>query len=73
MEQEQVYTGKISFVNIGRGYGFISQPDNTSIFFHMSNVGGIEFADLKKEMEVEYLIKETKKGHEAYGVLVKNE
>ena len=39
-----------------RGFGFIQAEDGKDLFFHSSEVRGVEFADLGEGQEVEYEI-----------------
>jgi len=37
-----------------RGFGFISTEDETDIFFHRSDIEGVEFNSLSEGQEVEF-------------------
>ena len=38
--------GKVRLLNL-RGWGFLTTPTETSVFFHASDLVGVEFQDLK--------------------------
>ncbi len=54
-----------------RGYGFIGQgeeEEENDIFFHASELEGVEFEDLSEGDEVEYELEETDKGPSAVNI-----
>jgi len=55
-----------------RGYGFIGQgeeeTEENDIFFHASELEGVEFEDLSEGDEVEYELEETDKGPSAVNI-----
>ena len=57
--------GKIKFWNPGKGYGFIQTEDEKDIFFHVEDFKELKL-DLKQEVEFE--VKEDKKGNKAVNI-----
>ena len=49
--------GTIRRLITDRGFGFIKTEDGKDIFFHRSNLEGVEFSSLNEEQEVEYEVK----------------
>jgi len=47
---------------IDRGFGFIKTEDGKDLFFHRSEIEGIEFSRLQAGQGVEYEISQDKKG-----------
>ena len=37
-----------------KGFGFISTPSGTDMFFHMSNLDGVSFEELREGQKVSY-------------------
>jgi CspA family cold shock protein len=48
-----------------RGFGFIETGDNKDMFFHMSNLEGVEWDDLREGQKVNYEVGEGPKGPRA--------
>ena len=48
-----------------RGFGFIETGDNNDMFFHMSNLEGVEWDDLREGQKVTFEIGEGPKGPRA--------
>ncbi len=48
-----------------RGFGFIETGDNKDMFFHMSNLEGVEWDDLREGQKVTYEVGEGPKGPRA--------
>ena len=63
-------TGRISFYNNTRGFGFINGKDGESVFFHISNVSVTKGALLEENQLVSYDVIETKKGKAAVDVVL---
>jgi CspA family cold shock protein len=53
-----------------KGFGFISTPSGTDMFFHMSNVEGTRFEDLREGQKVSYTEGRGPKGPRAENVRV---
>ena len=51
--------GTVKFYNTAKGFGFITEEDGNDLFFHVSDVLGVEPADGEK---VGYVVGEGKKG-----------
>jgi CspA family cold shock protein len=48
-----------------RGFGFIETDDNKDMFFHMSNLEGVEWDDLREGLKVIFEVGEGPKGPRA--------
>jgi CspA family cold shock protein len=48
-----------------RGFGFISMGDNKEVFFHMSNLEGVQWDDLREGQKVTFEVGEGPKGPRA--------
>ena len=48
-----------------RGFGFIDTGDNKDMFFHMSNLEGIDWDDLQEGQKVTFEIGQSPKGPRA--------
>jgi len=58
--------GKIARLVAGRGFGFISREgEEKDLFFHSTELQGVEFTDLKEGDQVEFELSETPKGPSA--------
>ena len=53
-----------------RGFGFIATGTNEDMFFHSSNVEGVQFNDLREGQEVTYTVGRGPKGPRAENVQV---
>ncbi|MFP6675511.1 MAG: cold shock domain-containing protein [Pirellulaceae bacterium] len=51
-----------------RGFGFIDTGTNTDMFFHMSNVEGVSFEELREGQRVSYTEGQGPKGPRAENV-----
>lgn len=63
-------TGRISFYDNTRGFGFINGEDDESVFFHISNVSVTNGALLEENQLVSYDVVETEKGKAAVDVVL---
>ncbi len=52
----------------GRGFGFIDTGDGKDIFFHMSDVVGTSYEDLREGQKVTFDVSEDPKGPRAENV-----
>lgn len=65
--------GKIKKVISGKGFGFIeNEGSDKDIFFHKSNLKGIDFDELTEGTMVEFELQEGQKGQEAVNISVVN-
>ena len=48
-----------------RGFGFIETGDNKDMFFHMSNLEGVQWDDLREGQKVSFDIETGRNGKEA--------
>ena len=62
------YQGQITTWKDDKGFGFISSAAGNDIFFHMSNVEGVSFADLRVGQRVSYVEGSGPKGPRAENV-----
>ena len=53
-----------------KGFGFITKESGTDIFFHMSNVEGVRFQDLREGQKVSFTEGSGPKGPRAENVKV---
>lgn len=51
-----------------KNFGFIAHEGENDIFFHASNLDGVEFNQLQEGDTVEFEIEDTPKGKSAVGV-----
>jgi CspA family cold shock protein len=51
-----------------KGFGFITAADGGDIFFHMSNLDGVRFEDLREGQRVTYTVGQGPKGPRAENV-----
>ena len=51
-----------------KGFGFITTADGGDIFFHMSNLDGVRFEDLREGQRVTYTVGQGPKGARAENV-----
>ena len=45
-----------------RGFGFIQTAEGTDLFFHRSNLEGVEYSSLREGQEVEYEVGQGRNG-----------
>jgi CspA family cold shock protein len=48
-----------------RGFGFIETTDNKDLFFHMSNLEGVQWDDISEGLKVTYEVGDGPKGPRA--------
>ncbi len=60
--------GTIKRVIRDRGFGFIRTEDGQEVFFHRSNLQGLDFDGLKEGERVEFELESGKKGPRAINV-----
>ena len=61
--------GTIRRLITDRGFGFIKTEDEKDLFFHRSNLEGVEYSSLREGQEVEYEVGQGRNGRsEAVGV-----
>lgn len=51
-----------------KGFGFITTTEGGDIFFHMSNLDGVRFEDLREGQRVTYTVGQGPKGPRAENV-----
>jgi CspA family cold shock protein len=62
--------GEVKWFNRKKGYGFLTKADGQEVFFHRSDVAGRELEQIKDGSQVEFQIRRTDKGLEAFNVSV---
>ena len=70
MERKSAMTGTIKKILKDKGFGFISAASGTDIFFHMSNVEGVRFEELREGQKVSFNEGRGPKGPRAENVRV---
>ena len=58
-------TGTVTRLVEGRGFGFINNPSGKDVFFHYTQLDGINFETLKEGQNVSYRLGLGVKGFEA--------
>jgi CspA family cold shock protein len=58
-------TGTLKRVVEGRGFGFIGNPSGKDVFFHYTQLDGVDFEALKEGQNVSYRLGLGAKGFEA--------
>jgi CspA family cold shock protein len=61
-------TGVVRWFDGSKGYGYIDEKSGEKVFVHHSALGGIELPLLVKGDEVEFFVKETVRGPQAFDV-----
>jgi len=62
--------GTVKWFSLRKGYGFITKADGEDLFFHRSEVNQREGGLPDEGQKVEFQIRETNKGPEAFNVSV---
>ena len=63
-------TGKVSWFNNAKGFGFIGQQSGPDVFVHFSAIAGDGFKSLQEGDNVEFEIVQGNKGPQAANVVV---
>jgi CspA family cold shock protein len=63
-------TGTVKWFDSQKGFGFITQEDNTDIFVHYSDIAGEGYRQLNEGDEVEFEVEQGDKGPKAINVKV---
>jgi CspA family cold shock protein len=62
--------GEVKWFNQRKGYGFVTMADGEEVFFHRSDVAGDHLRQIKDGVKVEFQVRRTAKGMEAFNVSV---
>jgi len=60
--------GKVKWFNAAKGYGFIEREGDSDVFVHYSAITADGYRTLEEGAEVEFDVKEGKKGPQAENV-----
>ena len=63
-------SGTVKWLNLGKGYGFITQEKGPDVFVHFSEIQGAGFRNLEEGQSVEFSIQQGQKGLQATNVTV---
>ncbi len=66
-------TGRVKWLNAGKGYGFLEQDGGEDVFVHFSAIEGDGFKTLTAGQEVNFEIVQGAKGKQAANVTKKAE
>ena len=61
-------TGKVTWFNDAKGYGFIQRPQGGDVFVHFSSIRGTGFRTLQEGQNVDYVVAEDPRGPQARDV-----
>jgi CspA family cold shock protein len=63
-----MYEGTICSLRLDKGYGFINRPGEDDVFFHRSDLEGLEFDDTLEQRRVRFTLVMTEKGARAKSI-----
>jgi CspA family cold shock protein len=62
--------GEVKWFNRRKGYGFVTMAGGEEVFFHRSDVSGGQLSQIKDGIQVEFQVRRTDKGMEAFNVSI---
>jgi CspA family cold shock protein len=62
--------GRVKWFSRRKGFGFVTKADGEEIFFHRSDVPDSDIRQLKDGIQVDFQVRRTEKGLEAYDVAI---
>jgi CspA family cold shock protein len=62
--------GNVKWFSRKKGFGFVTKADGEELFFHRSDVLEADLRQLKDGTQVEFLVRRTDKGLEAFDVSI---
>jgi CspA family cold shock protein len=62
--------GRVKWFSRKKGYGFVTKADGEEVFFHRSDVLAADMHELKDGVQVEFDVRRTDKGLEAFDVSI---
>jgi CspA family cold shock protein len=60
--------GEVKWFSHKKGYGFITKADGQDVFFHRSDVAEGQLSEIRDKQRVEFHMRQTDKGPEAFDV-----
>jgi CspA family cold shock protein len=62
--------GHVKWFSLQKGYGFITMADGQDVFFHRSDVTDRQSSEIQEDQQVEFQVRRTPKGLEAFDVSI---
>lgn len=69
MTTTTIHSGYVKSINLDRGFGFLAEPDQPDIFFHVDELGpGLEWDETLTGRRVKFKVFGTGRGPKAFDV-----